>query len=329
MTHVSISGFLLILVTLLTLDLYAQVPKEFNYQAVARDGSGIILANQNVSLKATICTDANCSSPVWTETHAALTTNQFGLINVALGSVVVLSVDFGVSAHYLKIEMDIGGGFIDMGTTQLLSVPYAMVSGGPFVSNGSDIYYDNGKVGIGISSPVLGLHIKQYTTNRAIQLEHHSTNDNWTIGVGASTRNFKMIYNGLSKADIASVDGAYLQISDVRFKKNIEPLGSILNKVLQLKPAKYHYLDGGKNTVKSYGFIAQEVQSVFPEIIREIDGSKALAYSDYGVIAIAAIQEQQIIIDDQKSQIETLNNQLEKIEKELESIRQALNKSVK
>ena len=68
--------------------LFAQAPEGMNYQAVARDASGAILPNQNVSLKITI-TDGNGGSAVYRETHSA-TTNQFGLFTLNIGSGTVL-----------------------------------------------------------------------------------------------------------------------------------------------------------------------------------------------------------------------------------------------
>ncbi|MEN8118639.1 MAG: hypothetical protein ABFS16_16770, partial [Bacteroidota bacterium] len=115
----------------LTLVSNAQVPEAFNYQAVIRDNSGAVIANQNVSLKISILQNSATGSAVYAETHSA-TTNNFGLVNLKIGQGTVVSGVFspggwGVTSHFLKVEVDPAGGssYIHMGTSQLLSVPYA------------------------------------------------------------------------------------------------------------------------------------------------------------------------------------------------------------
>ena len=179
-----------------------------------------------------------------------------------------------------------------------------------------------GKVGIGTTAPDYGLHVKQFTSNRAIKIEHHSATDYWTFGVGASTKNFKFFYNGATKADILATTGAYSQLSDRMLKKNIEPLGSVLAKVMKLKPSIYHYIDNEDTTPKSIGFIAQDVELIFPDLVQELEGNKALVYDNFAVLAIATIQEQQKLIDD-------LRARQKKFEEELESIRREINSSGK
>ncbi len=109
----------------------AQVPSAFNYQAVVRNSSGELITNQNVSFKISILEDSDSGTAVYSETHAA-TTNNYGLANLKVGDGTIESgtfnpADWGTSPHFIKIEMDAEGGssFTHMGTSQLLSVPYA------------------------------------------------------------------------------------------------------------------------------------------------------------------------------------------------------------
>jgi hypothetical protein len=66
--------------------------------------------------------------------------------------------------------------------------------------------------------------------------------------------------------------GLIIASSDIRIKKDIESFDNIdsLNKLLELKPCKYNYIDESKNknNYKSYGFIAQELQNVIPEMVQ-------------------------------------------------------------
>lgn len=109
--------------------LSAQAPQQFNYQAIVRNTSGTPVANNTaVTLRFTIH-DSNASgTSVFTETQNT-TANQFGLVNVQIGSVNNLTpVNWGSGAKFLQVEVDVNnsGTFTDMGTTQILSVPYAL-----------------------------------------------------------------------------------------------------------------------------------------------------------------------------------------------------------
>lgn len=111
---------------------YSQVPEAFNYQAVARDGSGNLLANQTIGLKLSIHQGSSSGTVVYSETHSP-TTNQFGLFTVAIGQGTVSSGTFaGIvwssGNYWLQVQLDPAGGttYANMGTDQLLSVPFAM-----------------------------------------------------------------------------------------------------------------------------------------------------------------------------------------------------------
>lgn len=104
-------------------------------------------------------------------------------------------------------------------------------------------------------------------------------------------------------------------------KKNIIDMPSVLKDVLSLRPVKYHYNHNEEGAVKSIGFIAQEVQEVFPDLVYTEDGTQlALAPSDYGVLSIKAIQEQQKIIESQKAEIDALKAQMKQIQEILKNI---------
>jgi hypothetical protein len=113
--------------------LFAQSPDAFSYQAVVRDGNGDIVAGQPVMARFSIMQSNPSGTLVYSETHS-ITTNAFGLLNVYIGNGTVLSGDFsainwGAASHFLKVEVDITGGgttYTDMGTTQLMSVPYSL-----------------------------------------------------------------------------------------------------------------------------------------------------------------------------------------------------------
>ena len=113
---------------------YSQVPLGFNYQAVVRDAQGVII-NQDVSLRISILKGIESGPSVYVETHQE-TTNSFGLITLEIGNGTMISgdlpaIDWSEDSYFIKIELDADGGtnYQFMGTSKLLSVPYALNAG--------------------------------------------------------------------------------------------------------------------------------------------------------------------------------------------------------
>ena len=112
----------------------AQTPQKFNYQAVARDTSGNLFTNKNVSFRISILQGSADGTNVYQETHQK-TTNAYGQATLIIGLGTVVSgnfntINWGSNSYYIKTEMKLQGGadYILMGTSQLLSVPYALYS---------------------------------------------------------------------------------------------------------------------------------------------------------------------------------------------------------
>lgn len=109
-----------------------QTPERFSFQGVARQPDGKVAANSSIGLRATIHAD-NAAGPVmYMESHLTQT-NSDGIFNLAIGGGTVISGNFSQiswksTAHFLQLELDPAGGsnYVDLGTTQLLSEPYAM-----------------------------------------------------------------------------------------------------------------------------------------------------------------------------------------------------------
>ncbi len=110
----------------------SQVPMAIPYQAVARDLAGNVYANQNISLRFSIRDNSSNGSIVYSETQTK-TTNALGLFTANIGEGTpdigtFAAINWGTGAKFMQVEMDALGGtsYIDMGTQQMLSVPYVL-----------------------------------------------------------------------------------------------------------------------------------------------------------------------------------------------------------
>lgn len=118
---------------LLTLVVNAQTPPNaFNYSAVARNAAGQPIATTTIGIQITILKTSPTGASQYSENHF-INTDAFGLFNLVIGAGAVQSgsmatIDWSNDNYYLKVGMDAAGStnFLTMGTTQLLSVPYAL-----------------------------------------------------------------------------------------------------------------------------------------------------------------------------------------------------------
>ncbi|MFA6923903.1 MAG: hypothetical protein WC223_06580 [Bacteroidales bacterium] len=158
-------------------------PQAFKYQAVVRNIAGNPIINQKVNFQISILQGSATGTAVYVETQID-TTNSFGLANLEIGRGSVVSgtfytINWGNDSYFVKVEIDVAGGttFAFMGTTQLLSVPYALYAktsetSGPAGTSGqtlrhdgtnwaaNSLLYNNGtSIGIGTTSPGAKLHI--------------------------------------------------------------------------------------------------------------------------------------------------------------------------
>ena len=114
-----------------------------------------------------------------------------------------------------------------------------------------------------------------------------------------NVRNFSN--GGNSLAGTFTATGDVVAYSDVRVKENIQDIDNALDKVTQLRGVKYNKI--GSNE-KSIGVIAQEIQKILPEVVREDqDGMLGVSYGNITAVLIEAIKEQQKQIDELKAQL--------------------------
>lgn len=129
--------YLLICLLLTVLGVQAQSGLNgINYQAVARNANGVMLANKALNVRISILGETASGPVQYQETHN-VTTNQLGLFTLQIGNGTPVTGSFaGVpwanANQFLKVEVDAGSGFAVLGTTALKSVPFAL-----FAANGT------------------------------------------------------------------------------------------------------------------------------------------------------------------------------------------------
>ncbi|MCD4833412.1 MAG: hypothetical protein K8R31_06420 [Bacteroidales bacterium] len=128
-------AFSLFFVVLTVITVYSQVPEKINYQAVIRNSSGELVTDQDVGIKVSILNETSSGDILYSEEHA-VSTNAYGQVAIEIGGGTLdsgdfSSIDWGVNDKFLKLEVDIEGGtsYVPIGTSQMLSVPYALYAG--------------------------------------------------------------------------------------------------------------------------------------------------------------------------------------------------------
>ena len=149
-----------------------------------------------------------------------------------------------------------------------------------------------------------GNYFRFHTNNTNTYFDGNCGDIHWRQG--SSTR----FYFYMTTANM-TINGTLTQYSDERLKQNVVTIDNALNKVNQLRGVYYNRTDINTQA-NQIGLIAQETESVIPEVVHTANdelGTKSISYGQLNALLVEAIKEQQTIIDDLKSRIETLENQ--------------------
>lgn len=117
---------------ILTASVFAQSPERMSYQAVIRNSSNVLVTNTQIGMQISIIQSSASGTAVYVETQTP-TTNDNGLVSIEIGAGTVvsgefISIEWANGSYFLKTETDPAGGtnYTITGTSQLLSVPYAL-----------------------------------------------------------------------------------------------------------------------------------------------------------------------------------------------------------
>jgi len=157
---------------------------------------------------------------------------------------------------------------------------------------------------------------------QGIAIHHQSSKSTWELQTASAGYLYLFSNAGgdIARGSFHPNTGIYTPVSDRKLKREIRPLDSSLSKVKNLKPSTYE-MKSADNQQREMGFIAQEVQDYFPELVHENINDQTgesfytLNYDGITVVAVKAIQEQQEIIEKLEERIEDLERKLEKMQR--------------
>ncbi|HEY0297649.1 MAG TPA: hypothetical protein VGB84_00375 [Arachidicoccus sp.] len=183
---------LFVLVTVLSSVAFSQtaVPQKMSFQAVVRNSSNVLVANQSVGIRVSILQGSATGTAAYVETQSG-TTNANGLVSLEIGNGAVqvgsfAGINWGNGPFYIKTETDPSGGsnYTITATSQLLSVPYALYAGSTVYADSSYVQAHSATTKININqsgwAPIQGVASWALAMgNNGITIAPaHSTGDN-------------------------------------------------------------------------------------------------------------------------------------------------------
>ncbi len=232
--------------------------------AVARVSAATF--DSNVIPSSTAVYDLGVAAQIWRSVNNIL---YFSGSNVGIGTATPLS------------KLDVNGG-LAVGT-------YAGTSAAP--ANGLIV---SGNVGIGTASPLGLLSLNQSGGVSSNGIVYSYLGHQWgTYQAGDNTYHFD--YDSVNKGYITTA-GAYTQVSDINLKENIKPIATPLHKLLSLQGV-YFTWKGDALEKQNVGFIAQNVQTVLPEVVSNSGGELGVSYGNVVPLVVEAVKELNAKVD--------------------------------
>jgi hypothetical protein len=170
-----------------------------------------------------------------------------------------------------------------------------------------------GHLSIGTGSP--GTVIKFHIGGSASANEKMRIDSAGNVGIGTTspgTYKLNIVGNGF-------ISGTWTQSSDIRLKTDVQNLQNTLEKIMKLRGVNFTYKNDSTKK-KQIGFIAQEMEEVFPELVTtDANGYKGITYANVTAVLLEGIKEQQPKIDANQRDIEQIKKDIGQIKSQLSS----------
>ncbi|MDD5146608.1 MAG: tail fiber domain-containing protein, partial [Candidatus Pacebacteria bacterium] len=236
-----------------------------------------------------------------------------------------LNTSFTLGAGYETMPASAGYILANSGATGGLSIitgadaPIQFSTGGTATANKRMIITGAGNIGVGTTTPdktltVRGVaNINPFGVASSSGVDLLTVNQSGNIGIGTSSPSYKLDVGGAIRQTNAQncavlnadADGQLICTeSSLRYKENIEDLSFDQDKFLSLEPRTFTFkkdlpfnMPGGQ-----IGFIAEEVESIFPELVQYKDGQlDTVKYQNLPIYLYAIVKEQQKEIENLKA----------------------------
>jgi hypothetical protein len=208
-----------------------QAPEKMSYQSVIRGTNNALITNQNVRVKISILQGTITGSAVYVEDHTT-STNSNGLVSLSIGGGNVISGSFSTinwenGPYFVKMEADPTGGtnYTVSGTSQLLSVPYALYA--KSAGSSQDAWNSTGNAGTNPTTNFIGTTDAKdlvFKTNNSERMQLTSAGN---VGIGTNSPSRALdVVGTLNPLRLKSTsDGCYIELYTTGYTNSVSRAG--------------------------------------------------------------------------------------------------------
>ena len=183
----------------------------------------------------------------------------------------------------------------------------APTDAGILLERNNNIFVDTqARLGISSNGGIPGMRIRISSNNGTSFSDAIFVRENANVGIRGTLPSFPLDVNGSVRAT------SFITSSDERLKTNIQSVGNSLSKISELRGVRYEFNQtyarrGGTETGSKIGFVAQEVQKVFPELVhQDDDGYFAVDYVSMIPILVEAIKQQNSELEELRTKLQAM-----------------------